>query len=129
MVASALMSEIADSPDQYAVLSYRPGAATAVSQLLTAVDRTPALLLVLTSRVAPLRRWVELARVHYGDQLPVALVGSAALEPVASPYVDGNARQVSGFIHGRCAALAASRLISYEIPATTGNRTSRLSRR
>jgi hypothetical protein len=100
VVASALMREVAGSAGEYAVLNYRPGAAAAVSQLLTAVERTPTLLLVLTSRLAPLRRWVELARVHYGDQLPVALVGSAALEPVASPYVDGNAGQVSGHIHG-----------------------------
>ena len=100
VVASALMREVAGSAGEYAVLNYRPGAAPAVSQLLTAGERTPTLLLVLTSQVAPLRRWVELARVHYGDQLPVALVGSAALEPVISPYVDRNARQVSGHIHG-----------------------------
>jgi hypothetical protein len=100
LVASALMSEIADSPDQYTLLSYRPGAATAVSQLLTAADRPPGLLLVLTSQAAPLRRWVEQARAHYGDQLPVTLVGSAALEPAASPYLDTSAGQLRGSIHG-----------------------------
>ncbi|MGD2148142.1 MAG: hypothetical protein PVH41_15735 [Anaerolineae bacterium] len=121
VVASALMREIAGSASEYVVLNYRPGAAPAVSHLLTAVERTPTLLLVLTSRVAPLRRWVELARVHYGDQLPVALVGSAALEPVASPYVDGNAGQVSGHIHGLRGAA------SYEsLRGTGGDATQRL---
>jgi hypothetical protein len=121
VVASALMREIAGSASEYVVLNYRPGAAPAVSHLLTAVERTPTLLLVLTSRVAPLRRWVELARVHYGDQLPVALVVSAALEPVASPYVDGNAGQVSGHIHGLRGAA------SYEsLRGTGGDATQRL---
>jgi hypothetical protein len=100
LVASALMSEIADSPDQYTLLSYRPGAATAVSQLLTVGDRSPTLLLVLTSQAAPLRRWVEQARAHSGDQLPVTLGGSAALEPAASPYLDVGAGQLRGSIHG-----------------------------
>jgi hypothetical protein len=100
LVASALMSEIAESPDQYTLLSYRPGAATAVSQFLTATDRPPTLLLVLTSRAAPLRRWVEQARAHYGDQLPVIVAGSAAIEPAASPFLDASAGQLSGSIHG-----------------------------
>jgi hypothetical protein len=100
LVASALMSDVTDSLDRYTLLSYRPGAATAVSQLLTAAGQSPTLLLVLTSRAGPLRRWVEQAQAHYGDQLPVALVGSAALEPAASPYLDTSARQLRGSVHG-----------------------------
>jgi hypothetical protein len=100
LVAAALMGGIADSPDQYRQFGYRPGAATAASQLLAATDRPPTLLLVLTSRAAPLRRWVEQVRARYGDRLPVVLAGSAAIEPAASPFLDPGAGQLSGSIHG-----------------------------
>jgi hypothetical protein len=106
LVASSLMSQIVDSPDQYTLLIYRPGAATAISQFLTGAVPSPTMLLVLTSRAAPLRRWVEQARAHYGDQLTMTLAGSAALEPAASPYLDASAGQLAGSIHGLKGAAA-----------------------
>jgi hypothetical protein len=105
-VAAALMGGIADSSDQYTLLGYRPGAGTAVSQLLSAADERPALLLVLTSRPGPLQRWVEQAHARYGDELPVVAAGSALLEPVTSPYLDANAGQLRAAIHGLRGAAA-----------------------
>jgi hypothetical protein len=118
LIASALMSEIAESSDQYTLLGYRPGAAAAVSHVLTVDDEPPTLLLVLTSRPAPLRRWVEQARAHYGDQLPVVLAGSAALEPAASPFLDAGAGQLSGSIHGVSGAAAYEALRGLPSDAT-----------
>jgi hypothetical protein len=121
LVASALMDEVADSVDQYRLLSYRPGAATAVSQWLAAADEPPTLLVILTSRAGPLRRWVEQAQAHYGDELPVILVGSAALEPAASPYLEVGAGQLRGTVHGLKGAAA------YEaLRGTRGDATRRL---
>jgi hypothetical protein len=106
LVAQAMMARIADSEDQYTFIGYRPGIATAVSQLLNVTDEAPTLLLVLTSRPTPLRLWIEQANARYGDRLPVVAVGSAALEPVASPYLDANAGQLRGAIHGLKGAAA-----------------------
>jgi hypothetical protein len=99
-VAAALMSKVAGSSDQYTLLGYRPGAGTAVSQLLAVADEPPTLLLVLTSRPGPLLRWIEQAQARYGDELQVAAASSALLEPVTSPYLDANAGQLSAAIHG-----------------------------
>ncbi len=121
LIAEAMMARIADSKDQYTFIGYRPGTATAISQLLAATDRTPALLLVLTSRPAPLRLWIEQASARYGDQLPLVAVGSAALEPIASPYLDANAGQLRGAVHGFKGAAA------YEaLRGTAGGATQRL---
>ena len=100
LMAGAVMADVASSRDQYALIGYRPGAAAAVSQLLAVTDSEPALILVLTSRPMPLRLWIEQAYARYGDGLPLIAVGSAALEPVASPYLDANAGQLRGAIHG-----------------------------
>ncbi len=121
LVARAMMAKIADSRDQYTFIGYRPGTATAVSQLLGTADGSPRLLLILTSRPTPLRLWIEQANARYGDQLPVVAVGSAALEPVASPYLDANAGQLEGAIHGLKGAAA------YEARrGTVGSATQRL---
>jgi hypothetical protein len=100
MVASALLSEMIDAPDQYRLFGYRPGAVAAASHLLAGADPQPTVLLILTSRPASLRGWVEQARARYGDQLPVVLASSAALEPVVSPFLDAAAGQLKGSIHG-----------------------------
>lgn len=100
VLAEAMMSLVADTQDRYTIAGYRPGAAAGVSQLLAATDTTPALLLILTGRAMPLRLWIEQASARYGEQLPVAAVGSASLEPVASPYLDASAGQLVGAIHG-----------------------------
>ena len=104
LIAESMMRRVADSEDQYTVVGYRPGTATAVSQLLSTVDEPPTMLLILTSRAMPLRVWIEQASARYGEELPLAVVGSAALEPVASPYLDPNAGQVAGAIHGLAGA-------------------------
>ncbi len=100
LMASAVMTSIADSRDQFTLIGFRPGTATAVSQLLASTDTMPTLLLVLTGRPMPLRLWVEQAHARFGDQLPLIAVGSAALEPFAGPYVDANAGQLRGAIYG-----------------------------
>ncbi|MEA3375662.1 MAG: zinc ribbon domain-containing protein [Chloroflexota bacterium] len=99
-MAVALMGEIADSSDRYRLLGYRPGAGTAVSQLLAAADERPTLLLIVTTGPGALQRWVEQASALYGDQLPVIAVGSALLQPVTSPYLDANAGQLRAAVHG-----------------------------
>ncbi|MFO7741066.1 MAG: zinc ribbon domain-containing protein [Anaerolineae bacterium] len=99
-MAAALMGEIADSSDRYRLLGYRPGAGTAVSQLLAAADERPTLLLIVTTRPGALQRWVEQASALYGDQLPVIAVGSALLQPITSPYLDANAGQLRAAVHG-----------------------------
>jgi hypothetical protein len=104
LIAEAVMRDIAASEDQYRVVGYRPGTSTAVSQLLSSVDREPAMLLLLTSRAMPLRIWIEQVSARYGEDLPLAVVGSAALEPVASPYLEPTAGQLAGAIHGLAGA-------------------------
>jgi hypothetical protein len=121
LIAQAMMAGIAGSKDQYTFVGYRPGMATAISQLLAATDGTPTLLMVLTSRPGPLRLWIEQASAQYGDRLPLVAVGSAALEPVASPYLDANAEQLKGAVHGLKGAAA------YEaLRGTFGRATQRL---
>jgi hypothetical protein len=100
LIAEAMMTEIADGGDRYTVTGYRPGAGAAVSQLLAAADEDPSLLLILTSRPMPLRLWIEQVSARYGEALPLVAVGSAAIEPVASPYSDANAGQLRGAIYG-----------------------------
>lgn len=104
LVAEGVMSGITDAEDQYTIVGYRPGAASGVSQLLAASDTSPEMLLILTGRALPLRLWVEQARALYGERLPLAAVGSAALEPVASAYLDANAGQLTGAVHGLAGA-------------------------
>jgi hypothetical protein len=121
LIARAMMTRIADSEERYTLIGYRPGAATAVSQLLSATDGTPTLLMALTSRPTPLRLWIEQAYARYGDQLPIVAGGSAGLEPVASPYLDANAGQLKGAVHGLKGAAA------YEaMRGTIGGATQRL---
>ena len=72
----------------------------AASQLLGATDKPPSLLLALTGQPLPLLLWIEQTRAAYGDRLPVAAVGSAALAPIASPYLDAPAGQLNGAIFG-----------------------------
>lgn len=99
-VAAALMNKVTDAKEQYTLLGYRPGGGIAVSHLLAATDQRPKLLVILTSRPGPLLRWVEQVHARYGDQIQVAAVTSALLEPVTSPYLDANAEQLGAAIHG-----------------------------
>ena len=99
-VAAALMNKVTDSNEQYTLLGYRPGGGIAVSHLLAATDQPPKLLVILTSRPGPLLRWVEQVQARYEDQIQLAAVTSALLEPVTSPYLDANARQLDAAIHG-----------------------------
>ena len=121
LIAQAMMTDIADSVAQYTVIGYRPGTAAAVSRFLTAGDRDPTLLLILTGQPVALRIWIEQASARYGDQLPLIAVGSAALEPLASPYLDKSAEQLRGAIHGLKGGA------SYEtLRGTAGDATQRL---
>jgi hypothetical protein len=109
-VAAGLLSDIVTSEEQYtgqyALLPYRAGDAAGVSQLLIDAGARPGLIVVLTAQPGPLRWWVEQARALYGDALPVVAGISAALEPVASPYLDVSARQLEGAINGLNGAAA-----------------------
>jgi hypothetical protein len=91
---------------QYKVLGYRPGDATGVAQLLAATDATPRLVLVLTSQPGRLRWWVEQIGAQGRDDLPIVAGVGAALEPVASPYLDVGAGQLEGAIVGLSGAAA-----------------------
>jgi len=109
-VAAGLLSDIVASEEQhtghYTLLPYRSGDAAGVSQLLIDAAAHPGLIVVLTAQPGPLRWWVEQTRVLYGDALPVVAGISAALEPVASPYLDASARQLEGAINGLYGAAA-----------------------
>ncbi len=118
MVADDLMADIGA---QYSLIGYRPGAAMAASQLLGTTDEPPSMLVVLSGQPLPLLLWVEQAKASYGDRLPVAAVGSAALEPLASPYLDAAAGQLTGAVFGYAGGS------SYEaIQGATGEATRRL---
>ncbi|MCJ7738419.1 MAG: zinc ribbon domain-containing protein [Anaerolineae bacterium] len=88
-----------DTEGWYDLIGYRPGGATAVSQLLFASDIDTVAVLVLTANPVVLRWWVEQAQL-LGESVPVAAGVSAGLEPVAIPYFDGSARQLSGMVSG-----------------------------
>jgi hypothetical protein len=88
---------LGDGPDYR---SYKPGAAAAVVDILSELNQEqaqPALIVVLTGQMAPLRWWVEQAHLR---EIPVVAGTSAALEVAASPYLDMNAGQLRGVISG-----------------------------
>jgi hypothetical protein len=109
-VAAGLLGDMVTSEEQhtgqYALLPYRAGDAAGVSQLLIDAVAHPGLIIVLTAQPGPLRWWIEQTRALYGDALPVVAGISAALEPVASPYLDISARQLEGAINGLSGAAA-----------------------
>jgi len=86
--------------------NYQPGDATGVSQLLAQTGERPRLIVVLASRSAPLRWWVEQTHARY-DPAPLISAGvSAAVEAAASPYFDASAGQLRGTISGLSGAAA-----------------------
>jgi hypothetical protein len=103
-MAAGLMSVAAE--DSF----YRPGGATGVAQLLadaeTRTGTRPGLILVLAAQPAPLRWWVEQTRALYGREgaPPIVAGVSAALGPVAGPYLD--AEQLGGAVSGLSGAAA-----------------------
>lgn len=99
-VAETLMQEVARSNYDYTLVGYRPGAGTAISQLLAAVEEPPAMLLIVTSWPGSLQGWIEQTQARFGDRLPVAALGSAVLEPVTEPYADPSAGQLTATVHG-----------------------------
>ena len=109
-VAAGLLDTIAPAggelSQQYALLGYRAGGTTGVSQMLTDVGIRPGLVLVLAARPAALRWWVEQTHTLYGDMLPIVAGVSAAIEPAASPYLDASAGQLEGAINGLSGAAA-----------------------
>jgi hypothetical protein len=104
------------------MLDFRMGDAAGVARLLTAAEPRPALIVVLTAQPGPLRWWVEQTRALYGDDTPPVLAGmSAALEPLAAPYLDDTAVQLEGAVAGLSGAAA------YEtLGGSTGQATRRL---
>jgi len=114
-IAAGLLSGIVESggsytETQYSVSdNYRPGGATGVSQLLAEAGTHPRLLLVLTAQPAPLRWWVEQTDARPGTP-PIVAGVSAILESTASPYLDANAGQLEGAVHGLSGAAAYEKL-------------------
>jgi len=103
-VAEGLLSTVGPSGQRYPQ-SYKPGDATGVSNLLADAG-TPSLILVVTAQPGPLRWWVEQARALPDEPPPVVGGVSAALESTTSPYLDANAGQVTGAVHGLSGAAA-----------------------
>jgi hypothetical protein len=90
---------------------YRPGDASGVAQLLTRLNTPPKLVIILAAQPASLRWWIEQTSTRYSADMPPIGAGiSAALEIVASPYVDTNARQLQGVISGLYGAAAYEQL-------------------
>jgi len=100
LVAEAMLQEVDAVDGQFTLVGYRPGAALAASNLLDATDEDPSLLLILSGQPMPLLLWIEQATARYGGRVPVVLVGSAAVQPIASPYLDARAGQLSGGVYG-----------------------------
>jgi len=109
-VAEGLLSTIGPSDQRYP-RRYKPGDATGVSNLLADAGN-PSLIFVVTARPGPLRWWVEQARSLPDEPPPVVGGVSAALESAASPYLDANAGQITGAIHGLSGAAAYEALRS-----------------
>jgi hypothetical protein len=125
-VAAALLNDIVSSEEQYSggytLLPYRAGDAAGVSQLLIDAGAPPGLIVVLTAQPGPLRWWIEQTGALYDGARPVVAGISAAMEPVASPYLDASARQLEGAINGLSGAAA------YEaLRGSAGQATQRLS--
>ncbi len=104
---------------QYIPVGYRPGGSTGAAQLLADTEikagARPALILVLAAQPAPLRGWVEQVRAKYGTGAPPIVAGvSAALEPVANPYLDSNAGQLRGMVSGLSGAATYEMLQSVQ---------------
>ena len=100
LVAEAMMREVNASEGQFTFIGYRPGAAMAASHLLDTTEGDPSLLLLLSGQPMPLLLWIEQATASYEGRVPAVLVGSAVLEPIASPYAGADAGQLSGGIYG-----------------------------
>jgi hypothetical protein len=113
-VADRLLGDIVASgtytETQYEVADYRPGDAAGVAQLLVAADTTPSLVLVLTAQPGRLRWWVEQIGAQGKDALSIVAGVGAALEPVASPYLDIGAGQLEGAVVGLSGAAAYERV-------------------
>lgn len=77
---------------------YRPGEALGIAAL---VKKAPSarLVLVLAGQPAPLRWWIEQGQAQGAGQ-PFVAVTSAAVEPVAMPYLDVAAGQLAGAVSG-----------------------------
>jgi len=109
-VAEGVLSAIAPPEEErFTLYGYAPGDALGVSQLLSELGPDHQIILVLTARPGPLRWWIEQANATTlpgADAPPVAAGLSAALEPIASPYLDPSAGQLVGAINGVSGAAA-----------------------
>jgi hypothetical protein len=92
--------------NQVELLDYRMGDAAGVARLLTAATPRPALVVVLTAQPGSLRWWVEQTHALFGDDVPIVAGMSAALEPLAAPYLDATVLQLEGAVSGLSGAAA-----------------------
>jgi len=121
IVATSLLDTIAEEGEYaqtYNMLGYRPGDAAGAAQLLKEAGSEQSLLLLLTASPVPLRRWIEQAQISYGDDIPIVIGVSAALEPVTSPYLDEQVGQLDGAIQGLRGAVAYEQLLGSSGEAT-----------
>jgi hypothetical protein len=108
MAGVALLERIAgpaaepgEVPYQLPAGSYQPGDMLGVASLLRG-EPSARLVLVVAGQAAPLRWWIEQARAE-GGQLRLVAATSAALEPLAAPYLDA-----SGNLEGTVSGLSAA---------------------
>jgi hypothetical protein len=128
-MAVSLLEEIITSNAQYTeteytLLGYRPGDMAGVSQLLSDASEgaaEPRMIVVLTAHPTALRHWIEQTQSRFGGRVPVLAGLSAALEPVASPYLDIGSGQLIGATSGMGGAAADEALLG-----ETGSATQRL---
>jgi hypothetical protein len=89
---------------------YLPGNDTGIAQQLRDLETNnarPSAIIVLAARPAPLRWWVEQTQAVYWNAAPTVVAGvSAAVEPVAIPYADGDPAQLSAVVSGLRGAAA-----------------------
>ena len=119
--AAKLMNDIIESgpyTDTQYSLSYRPGDATGVSQLLADVGPQPKLIVLLTAQPGPLRWWIEQTEVQSTNTAQMVAGISAALEPAASPYLDVHSRQLAGAVSGLSGAASYEKMRGSLNPAT-----------
>jgi len=100
VMASRLLSAIpAAVDDWYQLGGYRPGAMTAVAHLLGEWGDDAAAVIVIAGQPAGVRGWAEQVALA-GLAKPVIVGLSAAMEAVASPYLDEASGQITGSVTG-----------------------------
>ncbi|NLF01178.1 MAG: hypothetical protein GX601_09400, partial [Anaerolineales bacterium] len=82
---------------------YQPGDAVGVTRLLRLAP-SARMVVVLAAQPAGLRWWVEQVTAYHDQTMPLMVIASASLEPVASTYLADGSEQIGGAVSGLAGA-------------------------